>query len=986
MTRQRLLSKNKKHCLIHLFVFRSFTTALLLLSSTNLLPSLLHNTSHQPKFNTSLSLSLTQTLLPTLMSLPKTLLSLFLLLTIPLVTADDAAVMSNFLKSLTPPPSGWSETTPFCQWKGIQCDSSSHVTSISLASQSLTGTLPSDLNSLSQLRTLSLQDNSLTGTLPSLSNLSFLQTVYLNRNNFSSVSPTAFASLTSLQTLSLGSNPALQPWSFPTDLTSSSNLIDLDLATVSLTGPLPDIFDKFPSLQHLRLSYNNLTGNLPSSFSAANNLETLWLNNQAAGLSGTLLVLSNMSALNQSWLNKNQFTGSIPDLSQCTALSDLQLRDNQLTGVVPASLTSLPSLKKVSLDNNELQGPVPVFGKGVNVTLDGINSFCLDTPGNCDPRVMVLLQIAEAFGYPIRLAESWKGNDPCDGWNYVVCAAGKIITVNFEKQGLQGTISPAFANLTDLRTLFLNGNNLIGSIPDSLITLPQLQTLDVSDNNLSGLVPKFPPKVKLVTAGNALLGKPLSPGGGPSGTTPSGSSTGGSGGESSKGNSSVSPGWIAGIVVIVLFFIAVVLFVSWKCFVNKLQGKFSRVKGHENGKGGFKLDAVHVSNGYGGVPVELQSQSSGDRSDLHALDGPTFSIQVLRQVTNNFSEENILGRGGFGVVYKGVLHDGTKIAVKRMESVAMGNKGQKEFEAEIALLSKVRHRHLVALLGYCINGNERLLVYEYMPQGTLTQHLFEWQEHGYAPLTWKQRVVIALDVARGVEYLHSLAQQSFIHRDLKPSNILLGDDMRAKVADFGLVKNAPDGKYSVETRLAGTFGYLAPEYAATGRVTTKVDVYAFGVVLMELITGRKALDDTVPDERSHLVTWFRRVLINKENIPKAIDQILNPDEETMGSIYTVAELAGHCTAREPYQRPDMGHAVNVLVPLVEQWKPTSHDEEEEDGSGGDLHMSLPQALRRWQANEGTSSIFNDISISQTQSSISSKPAGFADSFDSMDCR
>ncbi|KAG5015328.1 hypothetical protein JHK85_021464 [Glycine max] len=845
------------------------------------------------------------------MSLPKTLLSLFLLLTIPLVTADDAAVMSNFLKSLTPPPSGWSETTPFCQWKGIQCDSSSHVTSISLASHSLTGTLPSDLNSLSQLRTLSLQDNSLTGTLPSLSNLSFLQTVYLNRNNFSSVSPTAFASLTSLQTLSLGSNPALQPWSFPTDLTSSSNLIDLDLATVSLTGPLPDIFDKFPSLQHLRLSYNNLTGNLPSSFSAANNLETLWLNNQAAGLSGTLLVLSNMSALNQSWLNKNQFTGSIPDLSQCTALSDLQLRDNQLTGVVPASLTSLPSLKKVSLDNNELQGPVPVFGKGVNVTLDGINSFCLDTPGNCDPRVMVLLQIAEAFGYPIRLAESWKGNDPCDGWNYVVCAAGKIITVNFEKQGLQGTISPAFANLTDLRTLFLNGNNLIGSIPDSLITLPQLQTLDVSDNNLSGLVPKFPPKVKLVTAGNALLGKPLSPGGGPSGTTPSGSSTGGSGGESSKGNSSVSPGWIAGIVVIVLFFIAVVLFVSWKCFVNKLQGKFSRVKGHENGKGGFKLDAVHVSNGYGGVPVELQSQSSGDRSDLHALDGPTFSIQVLRQVTNNFSEENILGRGGFGVVYKGVLHDGTKIAVKRMESVAMGNKGQKEFEAEIALLSKVRHRHLVALLGYCINGNERLLVYEYMPQ---------------------------------------------------------------------------DGKYSVETRLAGTFGYLAPEYAATGRVTTKVDVYAFGVVLMELITGRKALDDTVPDERSHLVTWFRRVLINKENIPKAIDQILNPDEETMGSIYTVAELAGHCTAREPYQRPDMGHAVNVLVPLVEQWKPTSHDEEEEDGSGGDLHMSLPQALRRWQANEGTSSIFNDISISQTQSSISSKPAGFADSFDSMDCR
>ncbi|KAL7213493.1 hypothetical protein ACSBR2_016091 [Camellia fascicularis] len=141
----------------------------------------------------------------------------------------------------------------------------------------------------------------------------------------------------------------------------------------------------------------------------------------------------------------------------------------------------------------------------------------------------------------------------------------------------------------------------------------------------------------------------------------------------------------------------------------------------------------------------------------------SISIQVLRQVTDNFSEENVLGRGGFGIVYKGVLHDGTIIAVKRMESGAMGTKGMNEFQAEITVLTKVRHRHLVALLGYCINGNERLL--------------------------------------------------SFIHRDLKPSNILLGDDMRAKVADFGLVKNAPDGKYSLETRLAGTFGYLAPEYA-----------------------------------------------------------------------------------------------------------------------------------------------------------------------------
>ncbi|GMY39607.1 Receptor kinase TMK4 [Fagus crenata] len=180
----------------------------------------------------------------------------------------------------------------------------------------------------------------------------------------------------------------------------------------------------------------------------------------------------------------------------------------------------------------------------------------------------------------------------------------------------------------------------------------------------------------------------------------------------------------------------------------------------------------------------------------------------------------------------------------------------KQFQAEIEVLTKVRHRRLVALLGYCINDNERLLVFEYMPEGTLTQHLF--------------------------------------HR---------------------------------ETQLAGTIGYLAPECAATGRVTAKVDVYAFGVVLMELITGRKAVNDTMPDERSHLVTWFCQILINKENIMNAIDQTLNPDEETMENIIKVVELAKYCTTHEPYQRPDMGHIVNILSPLVEQWEPTCPEEE-----------------------------------------------------------
>ncbi|XP_057429227.1 receptor-like kinase TMK4 [Lotus japonicus] len=924
----------------------------------------------------------------TLLSL-STLLLWFSLLS-PTTTADDGAFMSNLAKALTPTPSGWSSSSSFCDWSGVKCDSG-RVTVIDLRSNSLTGTLPTDLNSLTQLNTLSLRNNLLTGAFPSLANLTLLKTVYLDTNNFTSVPDGCFFGLTSLQQLSMTDNINLKPWTIPAELTQSTNLVELDLGNANLVGSLPDIFSSLVSLQSLRLSYNNLTGELPQSLSGSG-VQFVWLNNQndGFGFTGSIDVLGSMTHLTQVWLQKNQFTGAIPDLTNCTGLFDLQLRDNKLTGVVPSSLMGLASLKNVSLDNNKLQGPFPSFGKGVKNTLDGINSFCQSSPGPCDPRVTTLLDVAAGFGYPYRLASSWGGNDPCKDWSFVVCAGGKIVTVNLEKQNLTGIISPAFAKLTDLRKLYLGGNNLSGSIPGSLTGLAQLEVLDVSDNNLSGEIPEFPgDKVKFNYAGNVLLRSSGGSGGGAGGgTTPSADAPSGSRSGKASG-SSLSPAWIAGIAIIAVFFVAVVLFVFCKCYARNRHGKFGRVDNLENGKGNVKIDMVSVSNsngyGGGGVASELQSQAS-EPSDRQFFEGGnvTISIQVLRQVTDNFSQDNILGRGGFGVVYKGELHDGTQIAVKRMESGPMGSKGMNEFQAEIAVLTKVRHRHLVALLGYCVNGNERLLVYEYMPQGTLTQHLFDWGENGCAPLTWKQRVAIALDVARGVEYLHSLAQQSFIHRDLKPSNILLGDDMRAKVADFGLVKNAPDGKYSVETRLAGTFGYLAPEYAATGRVTTKVDVYAFGVVLMELITGRKALDDTVPDERSHLVSWFRRVLVNKENIPKAIDQTLNPDEETMESIYKVAELAGHCTAREPYQRPDMGHAVNVLVPMVEQWKPTSHEEEE--GDGIDLHMSLPQALRRWQANEGTSTMFDDMSFSQTQSSIPAKPSGFSDSFDSLDCR
>jgi Leucine-rich repeat (LRR) protein len=757
------------------------------------------------------------------------LLSFFLLLflllsTTTTTTADDAGTMLKLASALTPTPKGWSTTNTngYCKWNGVKCDNSNNVISINLASQGLSGTLPSELSTLSQLQSLSLQDNKLIGPLPSLANLAFLREVYIGTNNFTSIPADFFKGLTSLQTLSMDANINLEPWAISTDLTESSSLNTFEASHANIFGTIPDMFASFPSLQNLRLSYNNLTGGLPPSF-ANSGIQNLWLNNQEMGLSGTIEVLPSMEQLSQVWLQKNQFTGPIPDFSKSKSLFDLQLRDNQFTGIFPVSLSSQAGLLNISFYNNKLQGPVPQFGKGVKVDNSGLNNFCVDTAGvACDPQVTTLLEIAGGFGYPVMLSDSWKGNEACSGWPFVTCDSQKktVITVSLGKQHFGGIISPAFVNLTALTTLKLNDNNLSGPIPDSLIKLPQLSLLDVSNNNLTGKIPAFASSVKLtITPGNPLLG---SGGGSGSGGTPSSGSDsntttpGGVPNGRGNGGKKVSPGVIAGVVGIVIVG-AIGFFVLFKVNRKKKRGKSGRVNDQENGNGInalVKNGSSCCTNGYG-VLSEIQSQSSGNHSGRHFFEGGNvvISIEVLRQVTDNFSENNILGKGGFGVVYKGELHDGTKIAVKRMESGAMGTKGMNEFQAEIAVLTKVRHRHLVALLGYCINGNERLLVYEYMPQGTLAQHLFEWQELGYPPLTWKQRVTIALDVARGVEYLHSLAQQSFIHRDLKPSNILLGDDMRAKVADFGLVKNAPDGKYSMETRLAGTFGYLAPEYA-----------------------------------------------------------------------------------------------------------------------------------------------------------------------------
>lgn len=921
-------------------------------------------------------------------------------------SADDTSVMLALKKSLNSPESlGWTDPDP-CNWKHIVCSDNKRITRIQIGHQNLQGTLPPTLQSLTQLERLELQFNNLTGPLPSLNGLTSLQVLMLSNNLFSFIPTDFFTGMSSLQSLEIDNNP-FASWVIPDTLRNASALQNFSANSANITGTIPEFFglDVFPGLTNLHLAFNSLQGGLPLSF-ANTQIESLWVNGQGSEgkLSGPIDVLRNMTYLKEVWLHSNAFSGPLPDFSGLKDLETLSLRDNSFTGPVPVSLLNLKSLKVVNLTNNFLQGPMPVFSNGVAVDMSNdTNRFCLPTPGQCDSRVNTLLSVVKLMGYPQKFADNWKGNDPCADWIGITCNNGNITIVNFQTMGLTGSISPEFASIKSLQRLILADNNLTGSIPVELTTLTALAVLDVSNNQLYGKVPAFQSNVIVKTNGNPDIGKEKSSssnnGASQNPLSPSSGSGSQNSGHSRKGGKKTYIGVIVFSVVggvFVIFLIGLLVF----CLYKMRQKRLSRVQSPNamvihprhsaSDSESVKITVAGSSVSVGAVS-ETHTLPSSEHGDIQMVEAGNMviSIQVLRNVTNNFSEQNILGQGGFGTVYKGELHDGTKIAVKRMESGVIAGKGLAEFKSEIAVLTKVRHRHLVALLGYCLDGNERLLVYEYMPQGTLSRHIFNWAEEGLKPLEWTRRLTIALDVARGVEYLHGLAHQSFIHRDLKPSNILLGDDMRAKVADFGLVRLAPEGKGSIETRIAGTFGYLAPEYAVTGRVTTKVDIFSFGVILMELITGRRALDETQPEESMHLVTWFKRMYINKDSFRKAIDPTIDLNEETLASVSTVAELAGHCCAREPYQRPDMGHAVNVLSSLVELWKPS--DQNPEDMFGIDLEMSLPQALKKWQAYEGRSNMESSSSsllpsLDNTQTSIPTRPYGFAESFTSADGR
>ncbi|KAK4258652.1 hypothetical protein QN277_005078 [Acacia crassicarpa] len=304
--------------------------------------------------------------------------------------------------------------------------------------------------------------------------------------------------------------------------------------------------------------------------------------------------------------------------------------------------------------------------------------------------------------------------------------------------------------------------------------------------------------------------------------------------------------------------------------------------------------------------------SSGSRSDVSvdALNigwGRWYSLRELEDATRGFAEESVIGEGGYGIVYRGVLEDGSVVAVKNL----LNNKGQaeKEFKVEVEAIGKVRHKNLVGLVGYCAEGPQRMLVYEYVDNGNLEQWL-----HGdvgpVSPLTWDIRMKIAIGTAKGLAYLHEGLEPKVVHRDIKSSNILLDRKWNAKVSDFGLAKLLGSEKTYVTTRVMGTFGYVSPEYASTGMLNEGSDVYSFGVLFMEIITGRSPIDYSRPPAEMNLTDWFKGMVASRRG-EELVDPLIEV-QPSPRSLKRALLVCLRCIDLDISKRPKMGQIVHML--------------------------------------------------------------------------
>lgn len=851
---------------------------------------------------------------------------------------------------------------------------------LAIGSNSFNGVITSDLRNCNKLQHLDLAWNKFEGPLPDFSNLNNLRILNLSMNLFSGPLPSiSLRNLSNLVSLSLGDNPTFDRSTFPEEILSLRKLSWLYLSNCSLEGKIPPSIGDLTELINLELSSNNFTGEIPAEIVKLTKLWQLelWKNE----LTGKIPIgFGNLTNLEKFDASSNSLEGDLAELRTLANLVSLQLFYNKLSGEIPPEFGDFKKLVNLSLYGNQLSGTLPQkLGSWAEFNFIDVSENRLTGPIPPDMckqgQMRKLLMLDNGFTGPIPESyancptlirfrvtnNSLSGTVPAGIWGLPNAEIIDVASNRFE-----GPVTSDIANAAKLGQLFISNNYFSGEIPPEISKATQLVSIDASFNQFSGEIPASIGGLK--SLGSLLFDKNMLSGGIPESLSSC----------ASLHEINLADNSLSGQIPATLGSLQSLN--SLNLSANKLSGeipvsfsslKLSLLDLSRNQLTGPVPDTLSISaynSSFAENPglcshnirylrpcLSSSAQSSKYKTILSCLlagtaalvllgcyllvkrwrnnrDRPTKdswdlkSFRILsfteQEILNSIKQENLIGKGGSGNVYRVVLGNGKELAVKhiwnwgsvngrsrRSSTTAMlGKRPQKspEFDAEVATLSSIRHVNVVKLYCSITSEDSSLLVYEYLPNGSLWDRLHTCEK---MELDWGTRYEIAVGAAMGLEYLHHGCDKPVVHRDVKSSNILLDEFFKPRIADFGLAKIMQSGSKDSTQVIAGTHGYIAPEYAYTYKVDEKSDVYSFGVVLMELVTGKRPIEPQFGDNKD-IVSWVASQITTRQSLLNMVDSRI--PESLKDDALKVLKVAVLCTARLPSLRPSMRNVVQML--------------------------------------------------------------------------
>ncbi|XP_021864482.2 probable LRR receptor-like serine/threonine-protein kinase At1g56140 isoform X2 [Spinacia oleracea] len=837
-----------------------------------------------------------------------------------------------------------------------------YLTNLNLAQNYLTGSISSGIGNLTRMQYLSFGINALSGPLPrELGLLTELIVLGAGGNNFSGPLPSEIGNIRTLQQLYIDSSGVSGV--IPSTFANLQNLLILWASDIELTGVIPEFIGNWTQLQVLRLEGNSFRGPIPSSLSNLTSLQELRISG-LSNSSSSLEFVTSITSLNILILRDNNITGPIPrNIGQLQSLTQLDLSFNSITGQIPNSVFNFGSLTHLFLGNNRLTGPLPAQKSSSLANIDvSYNQLSGSLPSWVSQRNLQFNLVANNFSITSSNSRSLpsglnclENGFPCNAGlgrysNFAIKCGGPQIRASnqivYERDN--EALGPATYFVPSSETwavsnvgLFTSNNNVSYTFntPRQFISQDSelFQTVRLSagslryhglglqNGNYSVLL-----RFAEIQIANGRTWRSL-------GRRMFDIFIQGNRVERDfdirreAGGQSYRPVQRNYTIQVTANYLEIHLFWAGKgtCCIP-LQGTYgpsisaisvtplfqprpvSSTKSHTTAIiVGIIVPVVVIALLCLGAWLFFQRRKRlrAEENEFIGIDTKPYTFTELKSATRDFDPSNKLGEGGFGAVYKGTLNDGRVVAVKQL-SVA-SKQGKSQFIAEIATISAVQHRNLVKLYGCCIDGEKRLLVYEYLENKSLDKVLFGESK---LELNWAKRFEVCLGVARGLTYLHQESRVRIVHRDVKSSNILLDSDLNPKISDFGLAKLYDDKKTHMSTGVAGTVGYLAPEYAMRGHLTEKVDVFAFGVVALELVSGRSNCDTALGREEMYLLDWAWHLYEKNQDVDLVDKRLKIFNKDEVKRVVTIAFL---CTQTSPAQRPTMARVLGMLSGDVE---------------------------------------------------------------------